>query len=261
MRTLCATLALAVASGHSLPAADAPLGHWPLRDGSGQTVRESVRSHKAFLGVSSDADGQDPKWVNGRLVFDGVNDCVTVGAGADFVLTEKGTLAGWVKLDEAFGVEGSVVIKPSNWYFVINAARQPQFIYYTIDVFSGLRTCIYLPGRAHLPSDRWLHVAVTFGARAIRHYVNGRLDSSRLFEDEVLVATPRDVRIGCEATEWRPFKGSIAGVSIYDRTLAAHEVAEHMRRTDPRTEAERLGAVEVQSRTGEQPGDTSGIQW
>ena len=234
MRKLAFLSAVILAFNVALPAAEDPVGHWPLKDGAGQTVKESVNSHKAFLGAGPGVDDQDPNWVDGRLVFDGVNDCVTVGDGADFVLTDKGTLAGWVKVDKAFAKEGAIVIKPSNWYFVVGAQRRLQFIYYHTDVFSGMRTCAYLPAKTHLPCDQWLHVALTFGGRAIRFYVNGALDSSALFEDEILVATPRPVRIGCEAKDARPFKGAIAAVSIYDRVLDPREITEHMKKTDPR---------------------------
>jgi len=262
MKTLVLVLATVLGAGDAPDDAGKPLGHWPLQDGAGQAVKESVKAHKAVLGAGKDADEQDPKWVAGRLVFDGKDDCVTVGDGEDFVLTDKGTLAGWVKLDKTFKEEGSVVIKPSNWYFVISTARQPQFIYYNTEVFSGLRMCNYMPGRTHLPTDQWLHVAVTFGGRAIRFYINGKPDSSRLFEDEILVATPRPVRIGCEAEGGRPFKGSLAGVSIYNRTLGAREINQHMKRTDPRTDAERDGADDVQI-SADTSGDAnrSGIQW
>ena len=261
MRLLAVLWVAVLVSVGPLHAGEGPVGHWPLKDGSGQTVKESVSSHKAFLGAGAGADEQDPKWVNGRLVFDGKNDCVTVGDGDDFTLTDKGTLAGWVKLDKAFEQEGTIIIKPSNWYFVVSAQRRPQFIYYHTDVFSDMRTCAYLPGRTHLPADQWIHLAAAFGGRAVTFYVNGKIDSSVLFEDEVLVATPRPVRIGCEAKDGRPFKGSIAGVSIYDRTLNAREVVAHMERTDPRTEDERgPGSVRLGG-DDQPPPDASGIQW
>ena len=260
MTTTRSLLAVIFLTGAPLCASEPPLAHWPLKDGSGQTVKESVASHKAFLGASPDADEQDPKWVNGRLVFDGKNDCVTVGDGDDFTLTDKGTLAGWVKLDKAFEQEGTIIIKPSNWYFVVDAQRHPQFIYYHTDIFSGMRTCSYVPGKTPLPSGEWIHLAATFGGRALTFYVNGQIDSSRLFEDEVLVYTPRPVRIGCEAKDGRPFKGAIAAVSVYDRPLDPREIVAHMKRTDPRSEDERgPGAVRVGGDAP--PPDTSGIQW
>ena len=260
MRTIVLVLATLLAGGESTRPALKPLGHWPLRKDTGQPVTEAIKAHKAFLGANPTADKQDPTWADGALVFDGKDDCVTVGDGADFVLTDKGTLAGWVKLDTKYSKEGAVIIKPSNWYFVINSARQPQFIYYTKDVFSGMRMCIYMPGRTHLRTDRWIHVAVSFGGRAIRFYVNGRLDSSRLFEDDVLVATPRPVRIGCEAQGGRPLKGAIAGVSIYNRVLTAYQIAGQMGRTDPRTESERANAAAPVGAAAERR-DASGIQW
>lgn len=261
MKTIGFLLATILLASAPLCAAESPLGHWPLKNGSGQTVKESVASHKAFLGAASSADDQDPKWESGRLVFDGENDCVTVGEGNDFTLSDRGTLSGWVKLDKAFAKEGAVIIKPSNWYFVVDAQRHLQFIYYHTDIFSEMRTCAYLPGKTTLPAAQWVHVAVSFGGRAIRFYVNGQLDSSRLFEDEILVYTPRRVRIGCEAKDARPFKGAIAGVTIYDRTLDVPEIVAHMKRTDPRSENERgPGGIRVGG-DGAPPPDTSGIQW
>ena len=238
------------------------LGQWRLTDGAGQEVRESVRSHPAWLGTASGPDDQDPAWADGVLVFDGKNDCVTLGAGDDFTLTDAGTLAAWVRMDKMQDREAAIVIKPASWYLVLD--KDPsylRFLYYLMAPFSAERIYTAAHSDSPVPADgRWVHVAVAFGRDAVRFYLNGYPDGIALFEGPVLTS-PRNVTVGCEGASWRPFIGSIAGVSIYDRALTQEEIQQELTETAPKGALAGPGLTRPKNKGQAPPADKSGVIW
>gem|GEM_PF-7105845 len=236
--------------------------YWPLTEGAGASVTETVSGRQSFLGSAAGPDDRDPAWIDGRLCFDGANDCVQVGSGEDFCLREQGTLAAWVKPAPDWDGEGAVLIKPSNWYFVLGHQNRPTLIYYFTDVFSGMRTLTYLRAERVVPAGTWSHVAISFGSRGARFYVNGMPAGVLLFEDEVLVATPRPVRIGCEGENGRPFAGMLAAVTVIDQAWKPDTIVAHMRRTDPRTRSEQNETPAATTTSpASPPANASGILW
>ncbi|MFH0964766.1 MAG: LamG domain-containing protein [Planctomycetota bacterium] len=237
-------------------AGEGPIGRWMLRGDSGQEVKEEVSSRKAWLGESPNADDQDPQWSGGFLVFDGKNDCVTVGSGDDFILTTAGTISAWVRPDEKHDKESAILIRPSNWYFVLSKDFRVSFLYYLLEPFSGERITTAVYSERAVRPGAWTHVAVTFSEHWAEFYINGMLDASRMFEEEILVARERPVRIGCEAKDARAFTGTIQGVSIYDRALKAEEIANEMQATAPMQGLGQRGGEERKEGR-----DQSGIVW
>lgn len=259
MRTVLPFALVAALAGALVGTAAAANGHWPLNEGAGQVVTNTLGGPPAALGNSPGPDDQDPTWIDGRLRFDGTNDCVQVGGGADFTLREQGTLAAWIKPDPNWNGEGAILIKPSNWYFVLGQQQQPAFIYYFVDVFSGMRLHTYLYAERAVPAGVWSHVAVSIGDRAARFYVNGTPAGVQLFEDEVLVTTPRPVRIGCEGETARAFAGCLAGVSVSETKLNRAAILAHMQRTGPRPTEEQGPAHDAPAAVP--AADSSGILW
>ena len=252
-----AVLAMLCAAGFA--ASKEPVGRWLLDEGSGQTVKDAAKEHPAYLGARPEAEDQDPKWVDGVLTFDGKNDCVTFGSGEDFTLTTSGTVAAWVRPRALPEYEGAIAVKPSNWYLVLNRDGRPRFLYYFVEPFSGKRIYTGVDGDPVVPLDEWTHVAVTFGKGAVRFYVNGYPAGAKIFEGEI-APNPRAVTAGCEGADMRPFAGSIAGVSVYDRALSPEEIRKELGETAPKAARAGAGLARPQGK-GSAPANKSGIKW
>jgi hypothetical protein len=100
---LATAAALVIPSAAS--AAEFPLrAWWPLAEGSGQTVRDwSGKGNNGYLGSTTGADSNDPKWIRGgifgfgnALRFDGVDDFVTVPDSAS-LKPEQLTVSLWFR--------------------------------------------------------------------------------------------------------------------------------------------------------------------
>ena len=254
---ILAALAMLCAAGFA--ASKGPVGRWMLDEGSGQKLTDAAKGHPAYVGVRPEADDQDAQWVDGVLTFDGKNDCVTFGSGEDFTLTQTGTLAAWVRPSALPEYEGAIVIKPSNWYLVLERDGRPRFLYYFVEPFSGKRIYTGVTADPVVPLDEWTHMAVTFGRGAVRFYVNGYPAGARIFEGEIAPNT-RAVTAGCEGADMRPFAGSIAGVSVYEGVLTREEIQEDLAETAPKAA---LGGARLSrpQGKGDAPANKSGIKW
>ena len=233
----CVVLAAAVAAGGSLSMAaeKTPQGRWYLQEGSGQKVFETIKDRDAWLGAGQGADGQDPAWVGGALIFDGEDDCVSLGGNDDFHLTDGGTIALWIKPDKELTSEASLLIKRSNYYLWLLQNKTLRFGYYHKDPKQPEKNAVFkhVESDGKVPADTWTHVATTFGDGKVNFYINGKLDSSKEFLGSIInYGAP--LRLGCEQKDVRPYKGAMSGVSLFNAPLDADDVAEEMNETDPR---------------------------
>ncbi|MFH0963850.1 MAG: LamG domain-containing protein [Planctomycetota bacterium] len=213
-------------------AAEAPsdfLGRWLLREGAGQSVREATDKTPSFLGARAEEDDQDPAWADGFLVFNGVNDCVTLGNEDSYALSDTGTLCAWVKPAEGDSAhDGSVVIKRSNYYLWRRKDGKLAFGYYYVDGASekGYEYETVICASA-APAGKWSHAAVSWDGKAVRFFVDGKPSGESPQKGPVkFYRAP--TRLGCEQADVRAYAGSIASVSIYARALSAEEVKAEM---------------------------------
>ena len=219
----------------TLPAAAAPLGRWPLDEGSGQvTADASGNGHEGRLGVLSGIDSHDPDWVTGRfgnaLRFEGEsNDFVTVRDPAG-LRPSRITVEAWVRR----------LGGPGSWRYVVSsgASACDSAPYGLYSGFSG--------GLAFYVSDQQRYVVSPEAAPSAVwdgnwHYAAGTYDGQRvrLYVDGVQVAggtagalginygaSASGVFIGtyrgsCEL----PFTGDIDEVTVHDRALTPGQIA------------------------------------
>jgi glucose/arabinose dehydrogenase/PKD repeat protein len=163
----------------------------------------------------------------GGLLFDGVNDVVTVADANALDFTNAFTLEAWV-YPTAFG---------SNWRTVIFKER-PGGMLYSIYAFNKR---INLPmaqahlngaeqnanGSAALPLNAWSHLASTYDGSTLRFYVNGIQVGTKAVTGS-LVNTANPLRIGGNSIWNEYFQGQIDDVRLYNRVLSADEIGTDM---------------------------------
>jgi len=175
-----------------------------------------------------------PSWVPGKisggLSFDGVDDFVEV-AHSDAYLLSEGSVAFWFKTDDAGKIQG-LFSKDSSGFDTgghltihLDGSRvkvRIQSASASFEVMSGV-----------VQSDRWYHVASTFGSGGLMLYVDGVLFSGDAYTGG-LVGNREPIAIG--ANSWNSgnlivtatdsyIDGVIDDVRIYNRALSGAEVA------------------------------------
>lgn len=74
-----------------------------------------------------------------------------------------------------------------------------------------------------VPTGRWVHVAATFGAGAVRLYIDGVLDGSG--SDTVATNSTNPLRVGADQSGTAGFNGKIARPALCNAALTATEIA------------------------------------
>jgi concanavalin A-like lectin/glucanase superfamily protein len=188
-------------------------------EGSGATVTDG--SGHGNEGKISGARRTSAGKRGGALVFDGVNDHVSVPDSDSLDLTRNMTLEAWVR-PRASG---------RRWRSAIFKQRSKGLSYalYANDAHgraSGrVRTgkALGTGGGAGLRRDRWSHVAATYEGHVLRVYLNGRLQSSRSVRGEI--ATGRGpLELGGDAVWGEWFKGSMDDVRVWRTALSARTI-------------------------------------
>jgi hypothetical protein len=193
-------------------------------------------------------DSASPGGDGGAMVFDGVNDHVTMGNAAELGLTTF-TVEAWVRrdgkgIDTTTGVGGLRLVPIAGkgrgegdgsnldcnyafgfWGDVLGADFE--------DTATGANHPVF--GRTAIPIGEWHHVAATYDGTAWRLYLDGVLDG-----EAVANATPRADSIQHFAiattmdSKGAPagfFDGAIDEVRVWKRPLTADEIAEGLQRT------------------------------
>jgi hypothetical protein len=210
------------------------VGYWTLDEGSGTIVNDlSGNGHNGTI------EG-DPQWVAGKngkaLDFDGVDDYVDIGLGADnyFSTLNSGfTVAAWINRastgtnDVIFGagrnpVDTAAGDNNNGWKLSISSGDVIRFTTLGIQDYNT---------SVGVPVGEWVHVAATFteGGTEAKIYVNGHLEQTIAGSSP---ANPADglYAIGFGATwELEFFDGLLDEVRVYDHVLTEPELQTAMK--------------------------------
>ncbi len=196
---------------------------------------------QTWLGARTEKDDQDPTWRNGVLVFDGINDCVTLAGNDAYKLSTAGTLAAWVRpAPSQHDNQTTLLIKRSNYYLFGSKSGSVYFGYYYIDeadpkgygytsTSTGIKT----------PLDKWTHVACAIDNGQILFYENGKLKNTHALKGSIK-SYDAPVRLGCEQADTRAFAGSIMQAAVYSWTADQEQINKQMQTTKPAGESHRL---------------------
>ena len=198
-----------------------------FNDGTGSTVTDASGNgnHGTISGAQWTSSGQYGK----ALVFDGVNDWVTVADSPSLDLTTGMTLQAWVYPTALSGGSANgwrtVILKQQSTqlayalYANSNTNRPNGYVYTSSDqgVF----------GNAQLPLNTWRHLAVTYDGAALKLYVGGTLVGNRALPG-IIKTSGHPLRIGGNSIWGEYFKGRIDEVRIYNRALTAAQIQADM---------------------------------
>jgi hypothetical protein len=236
----------AVDLGDSLPyeaavLKDAPTGLWSLRDADGLRPRDQVADlgpghlagtvvGGAITGTSSPGGARGALFQRSGRIITPISTGLTsadtfsleLEVRADACTTAWGRVVGTSALTE-HGREGIDVL-----HFPSQFQRTPcQF------AIEFWHRGGYLGGcRAHEVPEvgRWLHLAVTYAAKRVTCYEDGRRVSTELLRAPAVFSQPGPLGIGGSGSGFQgPLDGaSISEVAVYDHQLTPQQVHEHV---------------------------------
>lgn len=163
--------------------------------------------------------------------FDGINDGLTVAEYLDVHITDKFSLAFWVRpMQRKNGV----------WQTLINKGYTKQRSY-DLSIKPGSMTLRYAFDRCaisnsaflgqieadagELVENRWNHVVFTYDGKEAVAYLNGSKSASTVDADN-LCFNPQSIQLGRGAGEQDYFAGEMDEVTVYRSVLSAADVAE-----------------------------------
>lgn len=207
--------------------ADGLVGAWGFEESTGTTAADA--SGKGNSGTINGPLHTAAGKYGSALIFDGINDWVTVADAAALHLSTGMTLEGWVNptAGAAGGAWRALAVKET-------ATGLAWALYPFGDggFPSGhARTSSeqWARGTGALPLNTWSHVAVTYDGATIRTYVNGVQVGTKA-QTGALVSSTQPLRFGGDAVwpEW--FQGTLDEIRVYDRALTAAEIGADMTR-------------------------------
>ena len=189
------------------------------------TDASSNGNHGTISGAQWSNSGQYGK----ALVFDGVNDWVTVSDSPSLDLTTGMTLEAWVYPTALSG--GST----NGWRTVILKQQSTQLAYalYANSNTNRPNSYVYTSsdqgvfGNTQLPLNAWRHLAVTYDGAALKLYVSGTLVGNRSLPGSIKTSG-QPLRIGGNSIWGEYFKGRIDELRIYNRALTAAQIQADM---------------------------------
>ena len=175
-----------------------------------------------------------PHWIAGpagrALELPGTDDgFVSVVAPMDFDYTNSFSYGAWVKHSgEGQGtilsrMDGTAELRGLDLFLA-----DGKLMIHLIHAWPG--NAIRVGSKAKIPKDAWTHVFATYDgsgkATGVRLYVNGKKVPTETLDDNLsaTIRSEASFKLGKRSAS-QPFKGGLAEVRVYDRVLAAAEIA------------------------------------
>ena len=191
------------------------VGLWEMaEDSSGNGLAGTVHGAATWSPSGGRSDG--------ALQLDGVDDYVDCGNDANFRITDKITLAAWIKTNEAGnGAHHPFVTKGDRTYALKhNASNSIEFFIY--DPVAKWISTTYAVDSSF--NDQWHHVAGTYDGADVKLYIDG-LPVATTPGVATINNLTYTVSIGGNSQETdRFYNGAIDEVRIYARALNAAEI-------------------------------------
>jgi len=216
----CLVLAPGLVLTGSAEGADLSLaGWWRFDEGSGVTIYD--RSGNENNGTLNG----NPQWVAGKiggaLEFDGKDDYLDCGNYASLDITDKVTIAVWVKTNDAGNSQHNPYVTKGDHSYAIK-----HHISNSIEFFIYHDKNWHL---VHFPVDGsfngvWHHLAGTYDGTNLKLYIDGKLEATNAYTGSI-ASSNFSVNIGRNAQTEQFYKGAIDDVRIYKRALMQDEIA------------------------------------
>lgn len=197
------------------------VGAWSFNAGSGATAADS--SGSGNNGTISGA-----AWTGGifggGLLFDGINDWVTVNDATSLDLTNGMTLEAWVR-PAAVNTWRNVIMKEqtNGLSYALYSSNDVGVPEGNVNVGGDRAT----QAGSALALNAWSHLATTYDGTLLKLYVNGSLAATQSAPGTI-ATTANPLRFGGNADFGEFFQGVIDEVRIYNRPLSEGEIQVNM---------------------------------
>jgi|694.fasta_scaffold04378_2 hypothetical protein len=160
--------------------------------------------------------------VNNAIVFDNINDYVSVGDAADISPTTGLTISAWVNRstnNSADGIVGKYNSAANRRSYILGFNTSTAQL-----ILSPNGTSITtVSGTTTIGTGQWYHIVGTYDGSYMRIYVNGNLEGSATYSSGIYDSTD-DLRIGDGDIGLWPFNGIIDEVKLYNFALNSDEI-------------------------------------
>ena len=195
------------------------LAHWRLDESSGDTAYDSSGDNHGTLEpgppVWQPAGGQ----IGGALEFDGLNDFVSIPNESNFDVTERLTVAAWIKVTAFDRGWQAIVTKGDNAWRIQRDAQNNALEFAVSGTSAG-----NVLGSVKVNDGQWHHVAGVYDGTGIYLYVDGAVDNS-VPASGTISTNDFPVMIGENAERpGRFWNGLMDDVSIFSRALDGTEI-------------------------------------
>jgi len=201
--------------------------YWKLDEQSGPTAADSAGGHDGQVN-----DRESNPWIVGKignaLLFNGINDCMTVPGYKGITGKLSRTCMAWVKTTQAGGQIVSWGSKETGRKWIMRVNENGTL---RAEVEGG-----YIYGTTRINDGQWHHVAAvldndgTPDVSEVRLYVDGEREATGEVKACAMdTAAGQDVCLGSFAPQPMYYSGTLDEVRIYRGTLTDAEVMEVMR--------------------------------
>ncbi|MBM2816732.1 MAG: hypothetical protein HW421_3494 [Ignavibacteria bacterium] len=214
-----------ILSSSSIPGSNDLVASYPFNGNASDETGKNATGVIYGAALTSNRSGD----FNSAYYFDGINDYIDIKYSTLFNFTSNYTISFWLKPivnsgTFLFGVTplicrwGQTGSGAQVYEICIN---QSGYLY--IGVYDG-GSSTYVSGNQYLSSNKWSHVAIVFGDRNVRIYVNGYLDK------EMPTVQPQisnyNVTLGAYTTTnvRAYYNGSLDDIKMYKKALSDNEI-------------------------------------
>jgi len=201
------------------------VGYWKFDEGSGTTVGDS--SGNGNTGTINGATWTSDSVSGQALDFDGLDDYIEIQDSTSLHISNTITVAAWVKYD-------AIENDPDTNAVVTKRSGESGFSLHIVS--DHLRFNVgstyfnHVEGATVLQPGEWYHLVGTYDGTTQKVYVNGSLDGSKSYSDQLSSNTaPLFVGLyisGETGEKYGYFPGVIDEIRVYNRALNADEIKE-----------------------------------
>jgi len=204
------------------------VAYWKFDEGSGSIAYDWVGENDGTLYGATWTGGQ----VGGALEFDGSNDYVDCGDGANLDDMTAITISAWIYPTGWGGNNyGRIVSKRfhSESAYEISVGGQEKSVHSTYYGDNDISSIAASENSISL--NQWYHVVATNNGTQQKIYVNGYEDGSNNVDTGDIMDVSANLWIGQITSAYvdRAFEGKIDEVGIWDRPLSAEEIEDMYR--------------------------------
>jgi len=178
--------------------------------------------------------------IGSALSFDGEGDYVDCGDNPSFDITDKITIACWIRVSEFTSFCQATIVKGESSWRLQRFWTTPFMEFACTGIEVETNELGHVIGNTNMEDGQWHHVTGVYNGRTICLYIDGILDNFEFASGKISV-NDQPVRIGSHSYSQDPggmryWNGDIDDVRIYSYDLCAEEIKNLYEGKDPSCE-------------------------